>query len=72
MTKGNADAQQLSAKASAAWAAFARSGNPSTASLPWPEYTTDKRATMVWASTPHGEDDPMGADRQLWEKVTAA
>jgi para-nitrobenzyl esterase len=72
MTKGNADAQALSAKASAAWAAFARSGNPSTPGLSWPEYTTEKRATMVWASPPHVEDDPMGADRQLWEKVTAA
>jgi para-nitrobenzyl esterase len=72
MTKGNPDAQQLSAKASAAWASFARSGNPSTPALAWPEYTADKRATMIWASKSHVEDDPMGADRRLWEKVTGA
>ena len=67
MTKGNPDAQQLSAKGSAAWASFARSGDPG-----WPEYTMEKRATMVWASKSHVEDDPMAADRLLWEKITAA
>jgi para-nitrobenzyl esterase len=73
MTKGNPEAQQISAKGSAAWASFARSGNPSNPILgPWPQYTIDKRQTMVFASTSHVIDAPMDADRLLWDKATAA
>jgi para-nitrobenzyl esterase len=72
MTKGNAEAQQISAKGSAAWASFARSGNPATSALgAWPEYTTDKRATMVFAANSHVVDDPMSKDRLLWERAAA-
>jgi carboxylesterase type B len=35
-------------------------------------YTRDKRATMIFASASHVEDDPMAAARLLWEKITAA
>jgi para-nitrobenzyl esterase len=73
MAKGNPDAQQLAGKASAAWASFARSGNPSNAALgSWPQYALDKRATMIFASASHPENDPMAADRLLWEKINAA
>jgi para-nitrobenzyl esterase len=72
MTKGNAEAQQISAKGSAAWASFARSGNPSNPALgAWPQYTLDKRATMVFGAASHVEDAPLDADRLLWEKMTA-
>jgi para-nitrobenzyl esterase len=71
MTKGNPEAQQISAKGSAAWASFARTGNPSTSALgTWPQYTTAKRATMVFAANSHVVDDPMSADRMLWEKIS--
>jgi para-nitrobenzyl esterase len=73
MTKGNPEAQQISAKGSAAWANLARSGNPSNPSLGvWPQYTLEKRATMVFAGTSHVENAPMDEDRLLWEKITAA
>ena len=72
MTKGNTQAQQISAKGSAAWASFARSGNPATPSLgTWPEYTTEKRSTMVFSANSHVVDDPMSADRMLWEEISA-
>jgi para-nitrobenzyl esterase len=72
MTKGNPEALQISAKGSAAWTSFARSGNPSNPTLgTWPQYTVDKRPTMIFADTPHVEDAPMDADRQLWGKITA-
>jgi para-nitrobenzyl esterase len=72
MTKGLPEAQQLSAKASAAWANFARSGNPSGDGLGhWPEYGFDKRATMLLSAAPHVVDGPMDADRLLWENVTS-
>jgi para-nitrobenzyl esterase len=70
MSKGLPDAQQLAVKASTAWATFARSGKPSNHALGnWPEYNVEKRATMVLASPPSVESDPMEADRLLWEKV---
>jgi para-nitrobenzyl esterase len=73
MTQGNTEAQQIAAKGSAAWASFARSGNPSTPTLgAWPQYTLEKRPTMVFAATSHIEDAPMDADRLLWEQITAA
>jgi len=72
MTQGLPDAQQLSARGSTAWASFAKSGSPSTAALPWPQYALDKRATMVLSAEPHVEDDPMQADRLLWERTMTA
>jgi para-nitrobenzyl esterase len=72
MTRGNPEAQQIAAKGSAAWASFARTGDPSNPRLgSWPEYTADKRATMVFAAAPHVENKPMDADRLLWEKISA-
>lgn len=72
MSKGLPEAQQLSVKMSTAWTTFARTGNPSTSALPWAPYTSDQRATMVFTAKPHIEADPLGGDRQIWEKLTAA
>jgi len=49
MTGGGAAAEALAAKMSDAWLAFARTGNPNTASLPaWPAYTAEDGATMFF------------------------
>jgi para-nitrobenzyl esterase len=72
MTKGLNDAQQLAAKCSATWADFARLGRATSQDLPaWAEYDLKNRATMILASDCHVENDPMGADRMLWERITA-
>ena len=42
------ESEPLSKLLSGAWAAFARTGDPSQKNLPWPEYTLDQRATMMW------------------------
>jgi len=43
------EADELSKQMSAAYAAFARTGNPSHRGLPeWPAYTVAKRAVMFW------------------------
>ena len=43
------EARALAAKMSAAWIAFARTGNPDTAGLPhWPVYAADTRAAMLF------------------------
>ncbi|HYW43781.1 MAG TPA: carboxylesterase family protein [Bryobacteraceae bacterium] len=41
------ESEHLSRQLSGAWAAFARTGNPSQKGLPWPKYTLDQRATMM-------------------------
>jgi para-nitrobenzyl esterase len=42
------DLQPLADQVSAAWTAFARTGNPNATGLPvWPAYTTKERATMI-------------------------
>jgi len=71
ITRGNAEAKALATRASAAWASFARSGTPSARNLPaWPEYSVARRETMVFAGTPHVENDPLRDDRLLREKLT--
>lgn len=66
ITRGNAGAQLLAARSSAAWANFARSGTPGAAGLPaWPAYSLDNRETMILAENPRIENDPWGADRAM-------
>jgi len=72
MTKGLVEAQRLSVKMSTAWTTFARVGSPSTSGLPWGEYALDKRATMVFTAKPQMQDDPLGSDRLVWDKLTSA
>ncbi len=42
------DAQRLADTMSAAWLAFARTGNPATPALPWPAWLPDTKSTMVF------------------------
>lgn len=49
MTGGGDDAMRLADKMSDAWIAFARTGNPNSASIPeWPAYSKDGGATMIF------------------------
>ena len=67
---GNPEAQTLAKRASTAWANFARNGKPSAKGLPdWPEYSLDKRETMILCATPHVESDPLGKDRLLRKRL---
>jgi para-nitrobenzyl esterase len=73
MTAGYSDALQLAAKCSAAWASFARSGDPSNPELgDWPRYSKETRATMILSNDIRIEGDPMAADRLLWESLIAS
>jgi para-nitrobenzyl esterase len=40
--------QRVAERMSSAWLAFARTGNPATAALPWPAWRPDTRQTMVF------------------------
>jgi para-nitrobenzyl esterase len=49
---------------SAAWAAFARTGNPNHKGLPkWPVFKTDERATMILDNQCKVVNDPHGEER---------
>jgi len=66
ITQGNPEAARLAQAASTAWANFAKTGDPQAQGLPqWPQYSLDKRETMILAASPHVASDPLGADREL-------
>jgi para-nitrobenzyl esterase len=55
---------------SAAWIAFARTGNPGTAALPrWPAYSERARAAMVFNVKSRVVDDYDRAAREFWEQA---
>lgn len=50
--------EPISADMARAWGAFIRTGSPSTAELPWPAFTVEKRECMVLDVPCHVEEDP--------------
>jgi para-nitrobenzyl esterase len=57
--------QVMADRMSAAWLAFARSGDPSTPALPaWPPYEAGRRSTMIFDLKSRVENDPNPALRQ--------
>jgi para-nitrobenzyl esterase len=70
MSGGGPKAAALARKMSDAWVAFARTGNPNTASLPeWPAYDATTRATMMFDDVCAVENDPGEAERRLWQTI---
>ena len=54
-----------------AWAAFARTGDPSTAELgPWSPYDLDQRTAMILDSTPVLASDPHQEQRSRWRPIS--
>lgn len=69
-TAGAPGADELAARMSATWIAFARYGRPDNPAIPsWPTYTTQQRATMVLDTTCRVMHDPDREMRLLWEQV---
>ena len=58
MTGSGEDRYALASKISGAWAAFARTGNPSQKGLAWPAYNTTKRSTMILDDKCEVVEDP--------------
>jgi para-nitrobenzyl esterase len=64
------EAQALATRVSAAWVAFARTGNPNTPALPkWPVYSAASRDTMLFNDTSRVEQDPDRVCRLAMEHV---
>jgi para-nitrobenzyl esterase len=58
--------EPLSRRISAQWAAFARTGDPSLAGLPWPAFDVANRYTMVMCDQSEVIADPYRSARMLW------
>jgi len=66
MVGAGAEPQALADQMSAAWIAFARTGNPNTAAIPaWPAFTVAERATMVFGGKSRVVNDFRGDERAL-------
>jgi len=64
------EAYALADKTSAAWAAFARTGDPNTPKLPkWPAYSAASRDTMLFNNECRVEKDPDRGPRLVMEQV---
>ena len=65
MTGSGQDRYALQDKMSAAWTAFARTGNPNHKGLPnWPRFNTAQRATMILGNECKVINDPNGEERK--------
>ncbi|MCU1335073.1 MAG: Carboxylic ester hydrolase [Bryobacterales bacterium] len=65
MTGMGQDRYGLQDKMSAAWAAFARTGNPNHKGLPnWPKFNPSQRATMIFNKECKVVNDPNGEERK--------
>ncbi len=70
LTGGGPTAAALAARMADAWIAFARSGDPNTASLPtWSPYDIHNRPTMVLDDECRIANDPDMEVRRLWATV---
>ncbi len=62
------EAEQVSKTYAHAWAAFARTGSPSTESLPWPEFSEENPYVMVFDDETHIESDPLKEIRNAFNQ----
>lgn len=70
LTGGGPEAIALAEKVSSAWIAFAHTGNPNTAKLPyWPAFTEKNRETMIFNNESKVENDPLKEQRTAMFQV---
>jgi para-nitrobenzyl esterase len=70
MTGTGRERYALATKMAGAFAAFARSGNPSHGGLPnWPAFDPAKRSTMVFDAEPRTVNDPHGEERRAMQAI---
>jgi para-nitrobenzyl esterase len=73
MTGTGQDRYALQDKMSAAWANFARSGDPNHKGLPkWPKFNTTQRATMIFNNECKVVNDPNGEERKALAALRSA
>jgi len=73
MVGSGPERQPLADKMSAAWAAFARSGNPNHKGIPkWEPFNEKTRATMIWNNEPKALNDPYREERLARQELVKA
>jgi para-nitrobenzyl esterase len=72
MTGTGSDMQALADIVSAAWTAFARTGDPSIAGLRWEPFTAERRAVMIFDDHTRLEHDPYREERLAVNAVKSA
>lgn len=64
------EAHALAERTMDAWLSFARGGDPGHPGVPaWPGYDARRRATLELGPACRLHDDPLGAERALWDGV---
>jgi para-nitrobenzyl esterase len=72
MTTNSPEAQSLANKVSAAWVAFARTGDPNHKGLPqWSKFSADKCPTMIFNTKCESKDNPDTVERKAIEAAKA-
>ena len=66
---GGAEADTLAKAMGDAWVAFARNGDPSTDSLPWPRFEAEHQRTMILDRDCRMEELPREAERRCWDGI---
>jgi para-nitrobenzyl esterase len=70
ITGSGPDAVAMHERLADAFIAFARTGDPNCAAIPqWEPYTLPRRQTLVFDNTTRMQDDPRGAERELFNTV---
>ncbi|CAN5443556.1 carboxylesterase/lipase family protein [soil metagenome] len=70
ITGSGPDAVAMHERLADVFVAFARTGDPNCAAIPkWEPYALPRRQTLVFDNTTRMEDDPRGAERELFNKV---
>ncbi len=73
MTGTGQDRYALADRMSAAWVAFARSGDPNHSGLPqWERFDINRRATMIFDTECRLLNDPYGAEQRLLRSMSSA
>jgi para-nitrobenzyl esterase len=72
ITGNGLDKHALAAKMSAAWAAFARTGDPSIPGLKWEPYAAEHRAIMIFDDKSRLETDPYREEREAISSMKTA
>jgi para-nitrobenzyl esterase len=72
MTGNGPEARSLAKKVSAAWVAFARTGNPNHPGLPtWPKFSADKCPTMIFNTQCETKENPDTTERKAIDAAKA-
>jgi para-nitrobenzyl esterase len=60
----------LSEKMMDYWTSFAKTGNPNLKGVfNWPQYSIEKRETIVFNTSIEVIEDPLGKEREMWNKM---